>query len=133
MNAHTAGPGPATPNQVARLLIQATAAADNMRGIVHDTHARNAIPAAELDPILVPLEDLANGLDQALRQLAGSLTNSLAIWDLRDDAWDTHPATSVSQACDQLDDAATHAWHASRNLAAARAITAGTAGAEAGR
>ena len=124
MNAHSAGPEPASRGQIAGILSQATTANENVRGIVHDTHAKDAIPAPELGPILVQLEELAHGLDQALRQLAGSLIHSLAVWDQREDVWDAKPAIGVAQACDQLDDAATYAYRAGRHLAAARAVTA---------
>src|SRR5689334_2538700 len=66
-------PRPAGADQIAGILQQATTAANTVRGIVHDTLGQDAIPAPELYPILGQLEDLAAGLDQALRQLAGSL------------------------------------------------------------
>ena len=118
-------PNPASAAQLAGILTQATTAAENVRGIVHDTIRRDAIPAPELSPILDQLEDLAYALDQALRQLAGSLIHSLAVWDVREDEWDAKPAINVAQACDQLDDAATYAWRAGRHIAAARAVIAG--------
>ena len=118
-------PNPASADQLAGILTQATTAAENVRGIVHDTIRRDAIPAPQLSPILDQLEDLAYALDQALLQLAGSLTHSLAVWDVREDIWDAKPAVSVAQACDQLDDAATYAWRTGRHTAAGRAVIAG--------
>ncbi len=118
-------PRPATPDQLAGILTQAGTASQAVRGIVHDTLGCDAIAAPELYLILDQLEDLAYALDQALRQLAGSLVHSLAVWDVREDIWDAKPATSVAQACDQLDDAATYAYRAGRRTAAARAVIAG--------
>jgi len=120
-------PNPASADQLAGILTQAGTASQAVRGIVHDTLGRDAIPGPELDPILDQLEDLADGLDQALRQLAGSLVHSLAVWDLREYNSDTRPCVSVAQACDQLDDAATYAYRTGRRLAAARAVIAGHA------
>ena len=118
-------PRPARPDQLTGILTQAGTASQAVRGIAHDTLSRDAIPGPELDPILDQLEDLADGLDQALRQLAGSLLNALAVWDLREYNSDTRPSVSVAQACDQLDDAATYAYRTGRRLAAARAVIAG--------
>ena len=117
-------PRPATPDQLVQLLDHTTTATGQLALLVTDTTPRDAIAGPELDPILDQLEQLTTALDQALLHLAAALIASLAVDDRRDDPWDTKPSNTVAQACDQLDDAATHQHRAGRNIAAARAVIA---------
>lgn len=118
-------PRPATPDQLAQLLDHATTATGQLGQLTAGTTPRDAIAGDDLAPILNQLEQLTDTLDHGLLQLAGCLVASLAVDDHRADAWDTAPSTTVAQACDQLDDAATHQYRAGRCIAAARAVVTG--------
>ncbi|GAA3612982.1 hypothetical protein [Microlunatus ginsengisoli] len=108
-----------------QLVDDASAAGEAVHTIVRATLTRPPIPAPELSRILEPLEQFLAELDQALRQLGGSLTHGADLFDLVDDHPDADPATVARLAADRLDDAATHAYRGSLQLGDARNTIAG--------
>ena len=98
---------------------QAHAAAQAVRRIIHLTLLPHPIPAPDVSRTMAELEDLLVALERVLRHhlgraLEASLTDP-QVHDSRD------PQTSVDQARDRLDQAATHVFAAGLALATARA------------
>ena len=101
---------------------QAHAAAQAVRTIIHLTLLPHPIPAPDVTQTVAELEDLLVALERVLRHhlgraLEASLTDP-QVHDNRD------PHTSVDQARDRLDQAATHIFAAGLALATVRPVIA---------
>jgi hypothetical protein len=103
-----------------QLADKATAATEALHTINRLTIHRPPIPAPELYRVLGRIEELVDELDQALRQAARCLQHGADVFDIAEDDPLDDPMVSIQTASDRLDDAATHAYRASLQIALAR-------------
>jgi hypothetical protein len=100
-------------------------AAESIRRINHLTIHGPALPAPNVYTILVPLEQLGYGLQQALHQISRALDRSPAVYQIYEDNPARDPDQSIAEARRQLAAAAHLAGMVGQFLGHARDAIAG--------